>query len=308
MPILANDKMRLIVTGKCNLNCFYCHNEGQAKEDSFIRVDEVGAIVEAFRSRRIGIGEVTISGGEPLLHPHVDAIVALVASVSSRVTMVSNGLLATSRRLEQLAGSGLDKLRLGIDSLQATKPRPSPGRLDQLFSASGLLAAAGRAGLRVDLNVVVTKFNRREIGPLIRFAVGNGVSVKFFEHVEVRTYGGGGRGGAMASAPHVTYEEFRHRVDEGVGVQVTFRPDVEFGEANMTAVVDGIEIRYCRYLCDFGLCWMTGTRVDARRYVYNCMSNRGLDRMSIESSDAIVESLAAASTKPCGSRVESAQS
>lgn len=31
MPTLANGKIRLIVTAKCNLDCFYCHNEGQAK-------------------------------------------------------------------------------------------------------------------------------------------------------------------------------------------------------------------------------------------------------------------------------------
>jgi len=133
------------------------------------------------------------------------------------------------------------------------------------------------------------------------------VSVKFFEHVEVYTFGDGGRGGAMASAPHVTYDEFRHRVDESLGAQVTFRPHAEFGDANMAAFIGGTEIRYCRYLCDFGLCWLTGTRVDARRYVYNCMSNRGLDRMPIGSSDAIVDSLATASTRPCRSRIESVQ-
>jgi len=296
--ILANDKMRLIITGQCNFACFYCHNEGQAKESSFICLDGVRAIIQALRSRRIRVDEVTISGGEPLLHPDVDMIVALAAGVASRVTMVSNGLLATAHRLERLASSGLHKFRLGLDSLRATKPRPSPGYLDRPFSVIDLLGAARRAGLRVDLNVVVTKFNRREIGPLARFALQHAVSVKFFEHVEVRAYGGDGRGGAITSVPHVLYDEFQRRVDDSLGVRVTFGSDTVFGHANMTAVVGGTEIRYCRYLCDFGLCWLTGTRVDARRYVYSCMSNRGLDRMPLGSFDAIADSLAIASARP----------
>jgi hypothetical protein len=103
----------------------------------------------------------------------------------------------------------------------------------------------------------------------------------------------------MAAVPHVAYDEFLREVDESLGASVLFRPDAEFGRANMTANFGDTEIRYCRYLCDFNLCWLTGTRVDPRRYVYNCMSNRGLDSMSIGSPDAIIESLEKASMRPC---------
>src|SRR5690349_12307587 len=41
MPLLAADKLRLIVTGECNLSCFYCHNEGQSDKRYFISLGVV---------------------------------------------------------------------------------------------------------------------------------------------------------------------------------------------------------------------------------------------------------------------------
>jgi molybdenum cofactor biosynthesis enzyme MoaA len=54
MPTLAANKIRLIVTGKCNLDCFYCHNEGQVKEDTFARVPDVIRVVDALGLGRVG--------------------------------------------------------------------------------------------------------------------------------------------------------------------------------------------------------------------------------------------------------------
>jgi cyclic pyranopterin phosphate synthase len=299
MLVLANDKMRMIVTGKCNLGCFYCHNEGQAKEDTFASVRYVRDLTSALVVEDVVVDEITISGGEPLLHSDIEMIVGLASDAASHITMVSNGLLATPQLLQRLARNGLKKFRLGVDSLQPDKPRPSRGRLTEPFDAARLLSAAADAGLEVDLNVVVTKFNRHQVLDLVRFAVEHAVSVKFFEHVEVQSYGAAGRGGTMVSAPHVDFDEFRSRLNDYGDQPITFQPDPEFGQANMTAHIAASEIRYCRYLCDYGLCWLTGTRVDPRRYVYNCMSNRGLDRLPIGSSTAIIGALAAASKRSC---------
>jgi cyclic pyranopterin phosphate synthase len=117
MPTLAADKMRLIVTGKCNLDCFYCHNEGQAKEDTFVRMSDLRRVFDALKVGGVDVNEVTISGGEPLLHPHLDEIIALAAGFCDRVALVSNGVLARPRRVASLARAGLRKLRLGSTRL-----------------------------------------------------------------------------------------------------------------------------------------------------------------------------------------------
>jgi GTP 3',8-cyclase len=301
--LLAADKLRLIVTGKCNLDCFYCHNEGQAKEDTFMRLDDLRRIADAVITTDTTISEVTISGGEPFLHPQLETIVAIAAGRCDRVTLVSNGVLAEPDRVRALARAGLRKLRLGVDSLDSTKPRPSPGRLGKPFAVGSVLASARTAGIGVDLNVVLTKFNRKQIAPLVRFAVDHAVSIKFFEHVAVSTFGAGGAGGSMTAVPHVSLDEFIGQARAVLGPDAAFAPVEPFGEANLSHLVGTVEIRYCRYLCTYGLCWLTGTRIDPQRYVYNCMTNRGLDRLA---ADAKVEELARvverASARPCEAR------
>jgi MoaA/NifB/PqqE/SkfB family radical SAM enzyme len=300
MPTLAADKMRLIVTGNCNLDCFYCHNEGQAKEDTFAQVDFLTRVIDAVKRAGVGVNEVTISGGEPLLHPRLDEVVALAATLCDRVALVTNGVLASPQRVGSLARAGLSKLRLGVDSLDATKPRPSPGRLDKPFAAASVIAAAREFGLAVDINTVVTKFNSRQIGELACFAVDHGLSIKFFEHVEVAAFGGAGIGGSMAATPHVSFDDFAAQVLATLGGPAFFEPAPLFGEANMRCFANGVEIRYCRYLCPFGLCWLTGTRVDPQGYVYNCMSNRGVDRLAdVSSARDMLHTIDIASKRAC---------
>ena len=135
--LLAADKLRWITTGACNLDCFYCHNEGQAKEDTFVRLRVLEQVADAVAAHRPAIKEVTISGGEPFLHPQLAEIVALAAGISDRVTMVSNGLLADSGRLERLAGAGLPL----FDDDWAVIPPPGPSWLAVALLAAVLVAA-----------------------------------------------------------------------------------------------------------------------------------------------------------------------
>ncbi|QLQ36713.1 radical SAM protein [Micromonospora robiginosa] len=305
MPALANEKIRLIVTAKCNLDCFYCHNEGQAKEETFISPVQVEVIGGALDAASLRASEVTISGGEPLLHPELAEIIGLADAFADHVTMVSNGILARPAQLGILARRGLRKLRLGVDSLDDTKPRPSPGRLAAPFRIQELVASARALGILVDLNTVVTRYNRNQLGDLARFAVTNGLSIKFFEHVEVDEYGTVDNVGEMLPRPQVPVEHFERQLNQALGTTVELVPTPEFGESNVACRIDGIEIRYCRYLCAFDLCWLTGTRIDPRGFVYNCMVNRGLDRLSDPAPSTVLNILSRASARPCKARIRS---
>jgi MoaA/NifB/PqqE/SkfB family radical SAM enzyme len=181
-----------------------------------------------------------------------------------------------------------------------TKPRPSPGRLDEPFAVASVITAARESGLGVDMNTVVTRFNSGQIGGLARFAVDHDVSIKFFEHVEVDRFGMNEIGGSMSARPHVSFDDFVVQVVGTLGSNASFEPAPQFGEANLRCFIGGVEIRYCRYLCPYRLCWLTGTRVDPQGYVYNCMSNRGIDRLAAASpARDILRTIEIASRRPC---------
>ena len=66
----------------------------------------------------LGTGIITFSGGEPTLHPDLDALIARVRSNGAIATLITNGYLLTPNRIERLNAAGLDYLQISIDNVQ----------------------------------------------------------------------------------------------------------------------------------------------------------------------------------------------
>ena len=103
-PVLAH----LIPIRRCNLSCTYCNefdnfSKPVALEEMFHRVDLLAAL---------GTTIITISGGEPLLHPHLEDIVRRVRRHGVLAGMITNGYLLTPQRIERLNRAGLDHLQI----------------------------------------------------------------------------------------------------------------------------------------------------------------------------------------------------
>ena len=109
-PLLAH----IIPTRRCNLSCSYCNEYDDVSkpvpiEEMFRRIDLLGGM---------GTSVVTISGGEPLLHPELDAIIARIRSNGMMAGMITNGYLLTAGRIEGLNRAGLEYLQISIDNVQ----------------------------------------------------------------------------------------------------------------------------------------------------------------------------------------------
>ena len=65
----------------------------------------------------LGTSIVTFSGGEPTLHPDLDALIRHVRQRGAICTLISNGYLLTPSRIEQLNAAGLDYLQISIDNV-----------------------------------------------------------------------------------------------------------------------------------------------------------------------------------------------
>jgi len=108
-PVLAH----LIPIRRCNLSCTYCNEFDNfsppvALEVLFQRVDRLAAL---------GTTIITLSGGEPLLHPHLEEVVRCIRSHGILAGMITNGYLLTPQRIEYLNRAGLDHLQISIDNV-----------------------------------------------------------------------------------------------------------------------------------------------------------------------------------------------
>ena len=107
-PILA----QIVPIRRCNLDCGYC-NEYDKTSDP---VPLATMLRRIDRLAELGTTIITLSGGEPTLHPDLDAIIERIRERGALATVITNGLLLTPERIERLNRAGLDYLQISIDN------------------------------------------------------------------------------------------------------------------------------------------------------------------------------------------------
>ena len=103
----------IIPIRRCNLSCGYCneyddHSQPVLLADMTRRVERLASL---------GTGIVTLSGGEPLLHPQADQIIRCIRGHGMIATIITNGYLLTRDRIQQFNRAGLDHLQISIDNV-----------------------------------------------------------------------------------------------------------------------------------------------------------------------------------------------
>lgn len=269
----ANHKLRFVVTNQCNIGCFYCHNEGQPKSADFLSNELFVHVRRLIDEGPHELERVTFSGGEPLLHPRLEEFVRGLSSVTQWRTVVTNGLLLDERRLSSLNMAGVTKFRLGVDSFARDRSRPS-AVFPRGFSIHQTIELLERTGTSFELNVVLTEFNRNEVPDIIRFCRDHKVSAKFFEHVRADFTDQEFTVLSAEAEPRMQFSEFASALSSALSASLQASDDI-FDGANELFNCDGFSIRYCKYLCPFGLCHLTGTRIDPRGFVYACLVGNG---------------------------------
>src|SRR6202046_3840656 len=98
---------------RCNLACTYCNEYDDVSDpvpvdEMLRRIDDLG---------RLGASLITISGGEPLLHPELDQIIARIRRTGAIAGMITNGYLLMPDRIKRLNAAGLDHMQISIDNV-----------------------------------------------------------------------------------------------------------------------------------------------------------------------------------------------
>jgi MoaA/NifB/PqqE/SkfB family radical SAM enzyme len=109
-PVLAH----MVVTRRCNLACTYCNefddfSKPVPTEELFKRVDKLAAL---------GTTVITMTGGEPLLHPDLDKVIARIRSHGVIAILVTNGYLLNVERIQRLNAAGVDHMQISVDNVK----------------------------------------------------------------------------------------------------------------------------------------------------------------------------------------------
>ncbi|KAJ4478007.1 hypothetical protein C8R41DRAFT_897143 [Lentinula lateritia] len=182
-----HDYLRISLTERCNLRCFYCMPEEGVQlspNEKVLTDEEILRLAKLFV--RSGVTKIRLTGGEPTVRKGVVGIVAGLNELRPyglrSIALTSNGL-ALHRRLPELVENGLTHLNLSLDTLD-------PFKFEFMTKRSGLEAVLKTLKValesphlqKVKLNVVVVKgLNDNEVLDFVEMTKDRPISVRFIE-------------------------------------------------------------------------------------------------------------------------------
>ncbi|HLG86724.1 MAG TPA: radical SAM protein [Alphaproteobacteria bacterium] len=148
-PLLA----QVVVTRRCNLACGYCNEY----DDFSPPVPTADLLARVDHLARLKTASITFTGGEPLLHPELDTVIAAARRSRMIVTIITNGFRLTRAWIDRFNASGLQGMQISIDNLE-----PDDVSMKSLASVKGKLALlAEHARFKVNVNSVLGISDKR---------------------------------------------------------------------------------------------------------------------------------------------------
>jgi molybdenum cofactor biosynthesis protein A len=177
--------LRIAVTDRCNLRCFYCMPEEGIRylpKRDLLTFEEIIRLTEIFAG--LGITKVRITGGEPFLRKDLIKLMGQIRVISgiSELHITTNGLLA-GNHLDDLVRLKIDSVNLSLDTLDAERFRLITRR-DEFYKTWEVFKSMQQAGIPVKVNAVVMEGkNIDDILPLAELTKHQGISVRFIEEM-----------------------------------------------------------------------------------------------------------------------------
>ena len=207
---MARD-LRVSVTDRCNLRCTYCMPaEGLPwlPKPEMLTDEELLRVVGVFVG--LGVRQVRLTGGEPLLRRSLTAVVRGIAAMTPRpqIAMTTNGI-GLDRLAGPLAEAGLDRVNVSLDTVDPSDFL-SLTRRDRFGDVERGLKAAASAGLTpVKVNAVAMRgINDRTVADVLQWCLDRGYDLRFIEQMPLDAQH------AWEREKMVTADEVRARLSE----------------------------------------------------------------------------------------------
>jgi len=184
----VHDYLRISLTDKCNLRCIYCMPaEGMEflPSEKHLTFDEIEAVVRA--AARLGVRRLRLTGGEPLVRPNVEELVARLAAINGieDIALTTNAIFLAPRAA-RLKAAGITRINISLDSLKQERFAAITRGGDVGKVLAGLRAAHEVGFAPIKLNVVLMKgFNEDEVDDFLLMTMKQDLHVRFIEYMPI---------------------------------------------------------------------------------------------------------------------------
>lgn len=174
--------LRISVTDRCNLRCYYCSSAGELprlKHSDLLSFEEIEELV--ITAVKLGFDKIRLTGGEPLIRHGIEKLVAIIAKIQGikDLSLTTNGTLL-KEFAPLLAQAGLKRINISLDTLDAQQYEENTrgGNLNDVLEG---IKAAQKVGFNpIKLNCVVAKNSQEPDAVAIKeFAKNEGLEARF---------------------------------------------------------------------------------------------------------------------------------
>ncbi len=185
--------LRISVIDRCNFRCPYCmpdekfdHAYKFLDKNQWMSFEEIERLVRIFVS--LGVEKVRFTGGEPLLRPNIDELIAKISAIEGveDLALTTNGSFLSDYAVK-LKKAGLKRLTISLDSLDKEvfkKLSGGRGGVDQVLSGIKAASEAGFESLKINA-VIQRGVNDHTYLDLVQFTRREGHTLRFIEYMDV---------------------------------------------------------------------------------------------------------------------------
>ena len=187
----SHTSLRISVTDRCNIRCFYCMPETGAEfapRETLLTFEEIERLAKLF-VHRCGVKDIRLTGGEPLVRRDIEKLIRMLARIDglNDLSLTTNGILL-AEQADKLRDAGLQRVNISLDTLdeEVFKKISRRSGLDQVIE--GIDAAIATEFESVKLNTLsITGITEPEVIRLVEFASKRNVPLRFIEFMPLDT-------------------------------------------------------------------------------------------------------------------------
>lgn len=180
----VHTNLRISVTDRCNIRCFYCMPEENVQfkpRAEILTFEEIAAFTRVVA--RMGVNKLRLTGGEPLMRADLHLLVEQLAQIEGihDIALTTNGMFL-AEQAQALKAAGLGRLNISLDALSEETFRRIARRSGLQQVLNGIFAARQAGFDRIRLNAVAIRgITEAEVIPLARFAREHDLELRFIE-------------------------------------------------------------------------------------------------------------------------------
>ena len=179
-----HDSLRISVTDRCNIRCYYCMPEDAADfapREEILTFEEIERFVRV--AATLGVNKLRLTGGEPLLRRDMPKLIERLNSIPGiqDIALTTNAVVL-EQHAQALYDAGLNRLNIHLDTLDRERFKQITRRDDLPRVLAGIDAAARVGFKQIKLNIVAVKgLIEPDILPMAHYCRERGFEPRFIE-------------------------------------------------------------------------------------------------------------------------------